>query len=64
MDSSVFWVPAFVYWSILLGAMVFVMAQKTQSGPCVTWETQMHYNPALKMMAPARVCTLRGEWVE
>lgn len=54
---------AFLYWSVAIGGLVFAMAQKTEQGPCVTWETQMYYNAALKMMMPARVCTLRGEWV-
>lgn len=32
-------------------------------GPCVSYETQMYYNAATKTMMPARVCVLRGEWI-
>lgn len=56
-------VAAFIYWSVALGGLFYVIGQQAASGPCVTWETQMHYNATLKMMMPARVCTLRGEWV-
>ena len=47
-----------------LGTMLESVHEKNQKGPCVQYETQMHYNAATKTMMPARVCVLRGEWVE
>jgi hypothetical protein len=47
-----------------LGAFFEVTQDANQKGPCVQYETQMHYNAATKTMMPARVCVLRGEWVE
>jgi hypothetical protein len=44
--------------------LVQTMVDGSASGPCLNWETQMHYNAATKTMMPARVCTSRGEWVD
>ena len=41
-----------------------MVIKENERGPCVQYETQMHYNAATKTTMPARVCVLRGEWVE
>ena len=41
-----------------------MLLNESVSGPCLNWETQMHYNAATKTMMPAKVCTSRGEWVD
>ena len=37
--------------------------QQDAKGPCVHYEMQLYYNAATKTMMPAKVCTIRGEWV-
>lgn len=44
--------------------LCYAVVESNNKGPCVKYETQMHYNAATKTMMPARVCVLRGEWVE
>ena len=51
------------FWAGIITGMVYLSNEEEKKGPCVEYETQMHYNPALKMMMPAKVCTKRGEWV-
>lgn len=61
---SVFSILAFLFWAALLGLLIKSRVEDNAMGPCVQYETQMHYNAATKTMMPARVCVLRGEWVE
>jgi len=30
--------------------------------PCISYETQLRYDPALKMLRNMKVCVERGEW--
>ena len=53
-----------IFWIITIAFLCYAVVESNTKGPCVKYETQMHYNPAVKMMMPARVCVLRGEWVE
>lgn len=53
-----------IFWIVSLAVVFYFVDEENNKGPCVKYETQMHYNPAVKMMMPARVCVLRGEWVE
>jgi hypothetical protein len=48
----------------LMAWVLGLMIEEGSSGPCVQWETQMHYNSATKSMMPARVCVNRGEWIK
>lgn len=45
-------------------ALFYGISKENSKGPCVQYETQMHFNAATKTVMPARVCVLRGEWVE
>lgn len=47
-----------------IGAIINVALAAEDRGPCIRYETTMHYNPATKTVAPARRCAERGEWVE
>lgn len=49
---------------ILIAPMIYAAQNDAEKGPCVQYETQMHYNAATKSMMPAKVCVLRGEWTE
>lgn len=51
------------FWAAIITGMVYLSKEENKKGPCVEYGTQMHYNPALKMMMPTKVCTKRGEWV-
>ena len=51
------------FWSAILTGTIKLASQVTAKGPCVQYETQMHFNPATKTMMPAKVCVNRGEWV-
>ena len=55
--SVIFWIATFAF-------LCYAVVESGNKGPCVKYETQMHYNPAVKTMMPARVCVQRGEWVE
>lgn len=49
---------------IFVTPIIYLSRAADAEGPCVQYETQMHYNAATKTMMPARVCVLRGEWIE
>ena len=53
-----------IFWIVTFAFLCYAVVESNNKGPCVKYETQMHYNPAVKTMTPARVCVLRGEWVE
>lgn len=53
-----------IFWIITIAFLCYAVVESNNKGPCVKYETQMHYNAATKTMMPARVCVLRGEWVE
>lgn len=59
-------VLVFVCGWLILGITIMINAitHENSKGPCVEHEIQMHYNAATKTIMPARVCVLRGEWVE
>ena len=58
------WVFVFL-WSVLgVGYLFQTGIERNKIGPCVAYETQMHYNTSTKTMMPAKVCVLRGEWIE
>lgn len=64
INPVVGWVFVFA-WSIFgLGVLINGEMAADAKGPCVESEIQMHYNAATKTMMPAKVCILRGEWVE
>ena len=48
---------------MVIAPMVFLISKEQEKGPCVAYETQLHYNAATKTMMPAKVCVNRGEWV-
>lgn len=61
------WVWGLVCAIVFVGGFGYLfqaMVDPNKKGPCAQYETQMHYNAATKTMRPARVCVLRGEWVE
>lgn len=68
LDSEAFFsvqtIGAVIFFSLLLAFLAYTIDKADKKGPCVSYETQMHYNAATKTMMPARVCTLRGEWVK
>jgi hypothetical protein len=47
-----------------LGFAIQSAIKEEESGPCLQWETSMIYNPATKMVQPARRCVERAEWVK
>lgn len=53
-----------IFWILTASFLSYAVLESSSKGPCVKHETQMHYNAATKTMMPARVCVLRGEWVE
>lgn len=53
-----------IFWIVTFAFLCYAADESDNKGPCVKYETQMHYNPAVKLMMPARVCVQRGEWVE
>ena len=55
---------AVLFWIATFSALFYGISKENSKGPCVQYETQMHFNAATKTMMPARVCVLRGEWVE
>lgn len=57
-------VLAVIFWIVSLAVFFYLADESNNKGPCVKYETQMHYNAAVKTMMPARVCVQRGEWVE
>lgn len=57
------YIIASVFFSLSMAGLFYLSASENKKGPCVKYETQMHYNPSLKMMMPAKVCVQRGEWV-
>lgn len=46
-----------------VGAALSMVASQAATGPCLRYETGMHYNPATKTMTPYRRCAARGEWI-
>lgn len=65
IDGSFFWgAITFLLMGIFIGAIIELAKSENKRGPCVSYETQMHFNAATKTMMPARVCVLRGEWIE
>lgn len=58
---------AWAYLFVLVWCLAWAMnedAKREAQHPCAAYETRMTYNPAIKAMAPMRVCVERGEWVE
>lgn len=53
-----------IFWIVTFAFLCYAVIESGNKGPCVKYETQMHCNAATKTMMPARVCVLRGEWVE
>lgn len=53
-----------IFWIVTFAILCYAVVESNNKGPCVKYETQMHYNSAFKKMMPARVCVQRGEWVE
>ena len=53
-----------VWMALGIGFMLQMELNGEQTGPCLRWETTMHYNPATKTVMPARHCAERAEWVE
>ena len=47
-----------------LGFVIQAAISEEESGPCLRWETSMIFNPATKMVQPARRCVERAEWVK
>ena len=47
-----------------LGFVIQAALSEEESGPCLQWETSMIFNPATKMVQPARRCVERAEWVK
>ena len=48
----------------LTAGLLTLMTKYEEDNPCVRYETQMRYDPALKMVRPMKTCVERGEWVE
>lgn len=57
-------VCGFLMLVVLLAYSLHWVVSRPDPGPCFKWETQLMFNAATKTMMPARVCVLRGEWVE
>lgn len=55
---------AFILAAVGCTVLVYAAASEESTGPCLHYETQMYWNASTKSMMPARVCTLRAEWVE
>ena len=55
---------AVMSWAAIIAGIAFVDSKDEEKGPCAQYETQLYYNAATKTMMPAKVCVLRGEWVE
>ena len=53
-----------IFWIVTFAFLCYAVVESNNKGPCVKYETQMHYNAAVKTMMPVRVCVQRGEWVE
>lgn len=53
-----------IFWILTFAFLSYTAVESSNKGPCVEYETRTLYNPAVKMMLPARVCVERGEWVE
>lgn len=64
MSALGLWLFVFCWLVGGFGVIIQTHIEEGKSGPCVAYETQMHYNAATKTMMPAKVCVLRGEWVE
>ena len=58
------YVVAALFAVLSIAGMLYIVDSGGRKGPCVKYETQMHYNAATKTMMPARACVLRGEWVK
>lgn len=58
------YVVAALFSVLSIAGVLYIVDSGERKGPCVKYETQMHYNAATKTMMPARVCVLRGEWVK
>ncbi|QZP24185.1 hypothetical protein [Pseudomonas mosselii] len=54
---------AFCAWVTVIAFLLYAAKAESDKGPCLHYETQMHWNAATKTMMPARVCVDRGEWV-
>lgn len=48
---------------VVIGPFFYFISSSNEIGPCVQYETQMHYNAATKTTMPAKVCVNRGEWI-
>ena len=46
-----------------LGTALNFADQQAADGPCLRYETGMHYNPATKTAMLYRRCAERGEWI-
>lgn len=55
---------AFLLAAVGLSVFVYAASVEEEKGPCLHYETEMYWNASVKAMMPARVCTLRAEWVE
>ena len=53
----------FVLIALTIGAVYWRIDALTNKGPCLRYETGVHFNPATKSMARYRVCAERGEWI-
>lgn len=53
-----------IFWIVTFAFLCYAEIESGNKGPCVKYETQMHYNAAVKTMMPARVCVQRVELVE
>lgn len=69
MESRIWWIRwacaamCFGLMVAAVGAALNMAAQQTATGPCLRYETGMHYNPATKTTMPYRRCAERGEWI-
>jgi len=57
-------IVALASWAAFIAGIAFGASKAEEKGPCAQYETQLYYNAATKTMMPAKVCVLRGEWVE
>lgn len=55
---------SFLWASVCLAVALQASISQEEKGPCLHYETQMHWNAGTKTMMPARVCVSRGEWVK
>ena len=46
------------------GVVINAVIAEKETGPCLRYETGMHYSPATRTMMPYRTCAERGEWIE